>query len=186
MGGGGRLGALSQIGGSHLQPASVRQAASGLGAASVHATHQSHPGRPPTASKSLPEHTNGTRSVFPSRPARPPASQEIIYGSRISSHPSPAKLPMLARPHSDHAVNWVGPHQAGAYLSNGLNRLSLGKTASHPQWKTNHRGSSLEIPNKLLSQDRGVAQENLTFLLDREAEGNEQRQFTWIGGRRID
>ena len=68
-------------------------------------------------------------------------------------------------------MNWVGPHQAGAYLSNYLNRLSLGKTASHPQWKTNYRGSSLEIPNKLLSQERGVAQENLTFLLDREAEG---------------
>ena len=78
---------------------------------------------------------------------------------------------MLARPQSDHTVNWVGPHQAGAYLSNCLNRLSLGKTASHPQWKTNYRGSSLEIPNKLLSQDRGVAQESLTLLLDREAEG---------------
>ena len=31
-----------------------------------------------------------------------------------------------------------------------------------------------------------MAQESLTFLLDREAEGNEQWQFTWIGDRRID
>ena len=142
-------------------------------------------GGPPRLPRTIPEHTNGTRPVLHlGLPAPPPHRRSTMGVGYL--HPSPAKLPMLARPQSDLPVSWVGPHQAGAYLSNCLNQHSLGKTASHPQWKTNHRGSSLEIPNKLLSQDRGMAQESLTFLLDREAEGIEQWQFTWIGDRRID
>ena len=83
--------------------------------------------------------------------------------------PRSSKVAMLARPQSDHAGSWVGPHLAGAHFSNCLNQLSLGKTASHPQCKIDHRSSSLETPHKLLSQDRGLSQENFSFLLDFEA-----------------